>query len=177
MNERIGFGLRLGAYLIDGIVIGIVGGILGMVVGGMLGAGAGAAAASAGAAGDDAAAAAVVTGAVGALAGGMIGSGLVSIGWIIWEGLTGQALGKKLLKIRIKAEDGANAGTDKLMTRAAVKYSPFILALIGGITGISIISNLSSLAWLVIIVGCLMVLGQKRQAIHDMVAKTAVFKA
>jgi uncharacterized RDD family membrane protein YckC len=176
MNERIGFGLRLGAYLIDGIVIGIVGGIIGSVLGGMLGGGVGAVAGGSGTP-EDAAAAAAVGGIMGIIAGAAIGMGLVSIGWIAWEGLTGQALGKKLLKIRIKAEDGSDAGTDKLLTRAGVKYSPAILGLIGGFTHIGVITSLSSLANLVIFIGCLMVLGAKRQAIHDMVAKTAVFKA
>jgi len=176
MNERIGFGQRLLAAIVDGLVIGIVGGILGSVLGGMLGAGAGAAMSSGGA-GDDAAAATAAGGMIGALAGAAIGIGLVSLGWIIWEGLTGQALGKMLLKIRIKKEDGTDAGKDKLLTRAAVKYSNSLLSLIGSLTGIAAITKLGSLAGLVIFVGCFFVLGQKRQAIHDLIAKTAVFKA
>jgi uncharacterized RDD family membrane protein YckC len=180
MNERIGFGQRLLAAIIDGIVIGIGGGILGSVLGGMLGAGTGAAI-SAGETGQDAAAnAAAATaagGMLGALAGAAIGIGLMSLGWIIWEGLTGQALGKMLLKIRIKKEDGTDAGKDKLLTRAAVKYSNSLLSLIGSLTGIAAITKVGSLAGLVIFVGCFFVLGQKRQAIHDLIAKTAVFKA
>ncbi len=175
MNERIGFGLRLGAYLIDTIVIWIIGGILGFVLGGVLGVGVGATAGAGGS--DEAAQAAALAGVMGAIVGTVIGVGIASIGWIAWEGLTGQALGKMLLKIRIKTEDGSKAGTDKLLTRAAVKYSPSILSLIGGLTKVSAISSLGNLAGLVIFIGCLMVLGQKRQAIHDMVAKTAVFKA
>lgn len=178
MNERIGFGQRLLAALIDGIVISVVGGILGSVLGGMLGVGVGGAAAASGAEGADAAAAgAALGGLMGAVAGAMIGSGILSIGWIVWEGLTGQALGKKLLKIRIKAADGSVAGPDKLFTRAAVKYSSSLLTLISAVTGIGFINTLGSLAFLVVIIGCFFVLGQNRQAFHDMLAKTAVFKA
>jgi uncharacterized RDD family membrane protein YckC len=114
---------------------------------------------------------------MGAIAGAAIGTGILSIGWIVWEGLTGQALGKMLLKIRIKAADGSVAGPDKLFTRAAIKYSSSLLGLISALTGIGIINTLGSLAGLVIFIGCFFVLGQNRQAIHDMVAKTAVFKA
>ncbi|HMC12603.1 MAG TPA: RDD family protein [Pirellulaceae bacterium] len=177
MNERIGFGQRLLAYLIDWITIGVVGGILGSILGGMLGFGAGGAAAASGAAGSDAAAAGALVGIMGAIAGAAIGMGILSIGWVVWEGLTGQALGKKLLKIRIKAADGSVAGPDKLFTRAAIKYIYLLMGLIGGLTGINIINQLGSLAGLVVFVGCFFVLGQNRQALHDIVAKTAVFKA
>jgi uncharacterized RDD family membrane protein YckC len=176
MNERIGFGQRLLASIIDGIVIAIAGGILGSVLGAVMGAGAGAVI-STGDANQDAAMSSAAGGIVGAIAGAMLGMGLLQIGFAIWEGLTGQALGKMLLKIRIKAADGSVAGKDKLLTRAAAKYSNSLLTVLGALTGIGIISQLGSLVGLVIFVGCFFVLGQKRQALHDLIAKTAVFKA
>lgn len=177
MNERIGFGPRLLAYLIDGITIAVVGGILGSVLGGVLGLGAGGAVAASGASGPDAAAAGAMAGILGAVVGATIGMGFLSLGWIVWEGLTGQALGKMLLKLRIKAADGSTAGPDKLFTRAAIKYSQLLLRLIGALAGINAISQLGSLAGLVVFIGCFFVLGQNRQALHDILAKTAVFKA
>ena len=83
------------------------------------------------------------------------------------------------MKIRVKAADGSNAGAFKLLARAAVKYSFSLLNLLALLTGpISYEpSNLGSLAGLVIFVGCFFVLGQNRQAIHDLVAQTAVYKA
>lgn len=176
MNERIGFGLRLLAALIDGVVIVVLGSIVGSVLGGVLGAGTGAAIAS-GAAPDDAAKAAALGGIFAAVAGAALGIAVLGVVWLIWEGLTGQALGKMLLKIRIKSEDGTNAGVDKLLTRAAIKHSNELLGLIGALTHISIFNNLASLAGLVIFIGCFFVLGQSRQALHDKLAKTAVYKA
>lgn len=176
MNERIGFGQRLLASIIDGVVIAIAGGILGSVLGGLLGAGAGVAV-STGDPAQDAAVASAAGGIFGAIAGAMLGMGLLQLGFAIWEGLTGQALGKMLLKIKIKMADGSEAGKDKLLTRAAAKYSNSLLTVLGTLTGISAISQLGSLAGLVIFVGCFFVLGQNRQAIHDMIAKTAVYKA
>ena len=177
MTERIGFGPRLLAYLIDGITIGVVGGILGSVLGGILGLGASGAVAASGASGSDAAAAGAMVAVMGAIAGAAIGMGILSIGWVVWEGLMGQALGKMLLKLRIKAADGSTAGPDKLFTRAAIKYSQLLLGLVGGLTGINAINSLSSLAGFVVFIGCFFVLGKNRQALHDIIAKTAVFKA
>ena len=81
------------------------------------------------------------------------------------------------MKIRIKAADGSDAGAGTLLTRAAIKYSHSLLSLLGLLTGIAILSKLGSLAGLVVFVGCFVVLGANRQALHDMLAKTAVYKA
>lgn len=170
MEERIGFGQRLLAAVIDVVVIAVAGGILGFVLGGVLGAGAGAVL-SGGEAGG-----AAVGGFLGALAGAERGVHLLSLVWIVWEGLTGAALGKTLLKIRAKSEDGTRATPDKLFLRAALKYSGSLLRLIAGLTGITFIGSLGHLAGLLIFVGCFFVLGEKRQAFHDMLAKTAVYR-
>lgn len=170
MQERIGFGPRLLAAIIDGVVIMVLGGILGFVLGGVFGVGAGAAI-SGGEPGS-----AAVGGFFGALVGARLGMLLLSLVWIGWEGLTGAALGKTLLKIRAKSDDGATATPDKLFLRAAVKYSGTLLGLIAFIPGLAIFNRLSSLVGLVIFVGCFLVLGEKRQAFHDMIAKTAVYR-
>ena len=43
-------------------------------------------------------------------------------------------------------------------------------------TSIDVINSVGSLLWVVIVVGFFFVLAEKRQAFHDMIAKTAVFK-
>jgi len=60
--------------------------------------------------------------------------------------------------------------------RALLKYSGTILALLAGVTSVAILGTIGSIAGLIIFIGCFFVLGDKRQAIHDLVAKTAVFK-
>ena len=112
---------------------------------------------------------------MGALAGMALGAPLLGIAFAIWEGLTGAALGKMLLKVRIKSDDGRPAGTGKLLTRAAVKYSGSLLGLLAAISGVAVIGTLGSLTGLVIFVGFFFVLGQAQQAFHDMIAKTAVY--
>lgn len=169
METRVGFGTRLGAAIIDCIAILVAGAILGAVLGGVFGVGVGAAA------GGGAGEAAAVGGIFGMFLGAALGVHLLSVGWIVWEGVTGAALGKRILKIRIKSDDAAAGTPQKLLLRAAVKYSGSLLGLLAALTGASALHQLSSLAGLAIVVGCFFVLGQNRQGFHDMIAKTAVY--
>ncbi|MDT8413614.1 MAG: RDD family protein [Vicingaceae bacterium] len=174
-SDRVGFGPRLGAYLIDMVFNGIVGSIIGGALGATLtGIFFGSQAATGTAEGD------AMVGGIGAMLGGMIGTiagiYLMSLILFIMEGITGQTPGKMLLKLKNKNEDGAAAGASALWTRALLKYIGAIMALLAGVTGVAIIGTIGSLAGFIIFIGCFFVLGQKRQAIHDLIAKTAVFK-
>lgn len=174
-SGRVGFGPRLGAYLIDMVFNGIVGSIIGGALGATLtGIFFGSQAATGTAEGD------AMVGGIGAMLGGMIGTiagiYLMSLILFIMEGITGQTPGKMLLKLKNKNEDGAAAGAGALWTRALLKYIGAIMALLAGVTGVAIIGTIGSLAGFIIFIGCFFVLGQKRQAIHDLIAKTAVYK-
>lgn len=173
-SNRIGFGPRLGAYLIDFVFNAIVGSILGMVLGATLvGIFFGSQAATGSA--EDA-----LMGGFGALLGGMIGTiagiYLMSLVLFVMEGITGQTPGKMLLKIKNANQDGTAANAGALWIRVLLKYSGTILALLAGVTSVAIIGTIGSIAGLIIFIGCFFVLGDKRQAIHDLIAKTAVFK-
>jgi uncharacterized RDD family membrane protein YckC len=157
MNKRVGFGPRLGAVLIDCVAIAILGTLFGGILGSAFGLGAGAVT---GAATDERGAAAA------AAAVGFFG---------LIEAFTGASPGKMVLKLKIGYEDGRNAPVATYVTRWAVKYSGSILTALGLITGISFLGTLGTLAGLVVFVGCFLVLADKKQALHDMAAKTAVF--
>lgn len=174
MDKRVGFGPRLIAAIIDGIIITVVGFLLGGTLGALLGIGAGAAAgAAAGAEGaEGAAAAGAALGFVGGLA---IGLAIFGFLYSLIEAITGASPGKMVMKLKIGTEDGRNAPIATYVTRWALKYSQTLLSAIGLLTGISIIGTVGSIAGFVIFVGCFLVLGEKHQAIHDMVAKTAVY--
>ena len=171
MADRIGFGKRFGAYLIDFVITLVVGSILGSILGGMMGAAGGAAMVDAGAEMDGAA----VGGILGMVLGASLGRGVVGLILFRWEGITGAAAGKLLLGIKIKNADGATAPAGQLIGRSAVKYSGSLLTLLGAITGISIISTLAAIAGILIFFGCFCVFGQGKQALHDLIVKTAVF--
>lgn len=164
-SGRVGFGPRLGAYLIDGVLGGIIGSIIGMV--------AGASVAGLFFAGDDLGPlAAIIGGALGTIAGMF----LMFIVFMIMEALTGQSPGKMILKIKIKNADGSDASASSLLIRALLKNINYVMSLLAGITGILVLASVGSLGGLVIFIGCFIVLGAKKQSIHDMLSKTAVYK-
>jgi len=173
--ERIGFGRRLGAYLLDVVVALVGGGVIGMF------AGAGLTALFFASEELDGAmeGAEEVGGAFVAMMGGMLGTfaGMMLIFLLIMllEAFTGQTVGKMILGIKNGDEDGAAAGSGKLITRAAVKYIGTILALVAGLTGIAIIGTIGQLLGFAVLIGFFFILGEKKQGFHDMIAKTAVF--
>ncbi len=176
MEKRIGFGLRFGAMLIDCVIIMVLAVVFGGMLGGLLGLGAGAALGT-GSETEGAAAAGAAAGAVlGALGGFAIGVALFGFLYSLIEGLTGASPGKRILKLKVGTADGHKAEIATYLTRWAVKYSGTLLGVLSVVLAAPVIGTLGTLANLVVFVGCFLVLGANRQAIHDMLAKTAVFK-
>ena len=91
------------------------------------------------------------------------------------EILIGASIGKLLLGIQIAREDGKKASYLTLLARYSLKEAPIFLSTLHLITKIAVLDPLSTLTNLAIIIGCFFVLAVKRQAFHDMIAKTAVF--
>jgi uncharacterized RDD family membrane protein YckC len=178
MEQRIGFGPRLGALLLDTVIVCVLAFVGGSTIGGMLGLTAGAALGSAMANGADSAAAAMA--AVGGLLGGVfafaIAAALIGVVYFLIEGFTGFTLGKLMLGIRVASDDGTAAPVSKLLFRYALKNSNFILSVLGALAGVHALVTLGRLAGLAIFVGCFFTLGMNKQAFHDMIAKTAVYK-
>lgn len=172
--ERIGFGKRLGAYLLDIVISGIVGAVIGMFAGASL-----AAIFFSSGAGEGMEEAEAMGGGVAAMLGGALGSvaGMMLFFLILMlmEAFTGQTLGKMILGIKNGNDDGTPAGVGKLITRAVAKYISTICTLLAGITGVAMIATAGNLLGLVIFIGCFFVLGANHQAFHDMLAKTAVY--
>lgn len=179
MEQRIGFGKRLGAWALDCVFVIILSVVGGSTIGGWLGAYTGAAAigaaSAAAGAGDNTQAAAALGGMFGAIAGMALAASLIWTVYFLLEGFTGYTLGKLILGIRIASDDGTAAGVPKLLFRWLVKNSGFVLTLVALFTMTSSLLTLSRVASLIIFVGCFFTLGVKRQAFHDMIAKTAVY--
>ena len=111
----------------------------------------------------------------GAIAGIIVAAYLIFVVYFLLEGLTGYTLGKLILGIRIANDDGTKAGVGKLLYRYLVKNSGYVLALVALFTGVHALATLGNVAGLIIFVGCFFTLGVKKQAFHDMIAKTAVY--
>lgn len=160
------------------------GGILGALLGGGLGAGAGIAtgAASGAAHGKDVgpAGTAALLGFFGGIMGMFLGAalviGLISMVLLIWEGLTGRSPGKLVFGMRVGAGDGSPAPVPVLLVRAGIKHIAGALALVSAIPGLKIVAGFSPMAQGVVNLGMLLALGASRQALHDRVAGTAVYR-
>lgn len=123
---------------------------------------------------------------LGAIAAMLLARTLLPFIFMIWEGLTGAALGKRMRRIRIQRADGGPALTDRLLLRAAIKYTPSwfgLAALLMGlqdnasisINGWELLSTLSWIAFLILIGGGYGILIESWQTAHDWAAGTAVF--
>ena len=172
MDNRIGFGKRFGALLLDCVLIGVGAFFLGSTIGGLLGVAAGGGAAS----GDQSAAtSAAIGGAIGAAVGFVAAAALIGVVYFLVEGFTGFTLGKLILGIRVANEDGSQAPVGTLLGRYAIKNINYIMGVAAAITGIALLNTLGSVAGLVVFVGCFLALGAKKQALHDQIMHTAVF--
>jgi uncharacterized RDD family membrane protein YckC len=171
MENRIGFGKRLGAMVLDIILCGVLVGVLGGVVGGMLGLGAGSLAAGQG----DAAAGAMSGAALGAMMGMIAAAAVIGCVYFLVEGFTGYTLGKLILGIRVANADGSQAPVSTLLARWALKNINFVLTVVALLTGVELIRMLGNVGGLVIFVGCFLVLGVSKQALHDRIVNTAVY--
>ena len=114
------------------------------------------------------------------------------------EALASTSPGKKMLGLTIGGEEGRRPPRRALLTRAALKYAPLLFALLpmvmygvnngtgswrfssyvrDGMQAVFIIDTVcASSILLYVIVGCFRVLRPDRQAFHDLLAHTAVFR-
>lgn len=175
MEQRIGFGPRLGALLIDCILLAVLVALLGGFIGAMFGAAAGGAGAAMSTGASDAQSAAAMGGMIGALAGMVIAAAVLGLAYFLIEGFTGYTLGKLLLGMRIANADGTRAPVSKLLLRWAVKNNNFILNIVAVATGVHLFRTLGSLGGLVFFIGCFLALGASKQALHDRICDTAVW--
>lgn len=98
-----------------------------------------------------------------------------SLLYMFIEAFTGASPGKMILSLQVGTENGEKGDTWLYFTRFAIKNSSALLGLAGRTTGLVFFNSLGGFAGMVIILGCFLVLGIKKQAVHDILAKTAVF--
>lgn len=169
---RIDFGKRLGAYILDAI-FNLVGGIIiGLIAGATL-------AAyffndlSVNMGEDDIGG--LIIGVIGGMLGTIAGMLITAALNILLEALTGQSIGKMILGIINRNEDGSIANTLTLMLRAAIKYISTTMFILFLITGESSLIGIGQFAGFVVFIGFFFILGEKKQGFHDMISKTAVY--
>lgn len=102
----------------------------------------------------------------------------ISACFILIEIFLATSPGKMLLSLQIGNQDGNLASTNQLLIRSAYKNLSTVLTVIFVATEINVApyTYLSGGIGFLMIVGCLFALSDKRQALQDIIAKTAVFK-
>jgi uncharacterized RDD family membrane protein YckC len=177
-DERVGFGRRLGAYLLDLLVIFVLGLLLKSIAGEFF---------SALFYGDQLADTETAVAQFESMGFNYeelmtkvwqisASTSLITILMFILEGLKGQSVGKMILKIKNTNPDGSEANAKTLWLRAALKYGSTVLALIGALIGVSFIGTIGSIWNFVIFIGFFFAFADKKQTIHDMIAKTVVVR-
>lgn len=164
-SNRIGFGPRLGAAVLDIVFIVLI-----LVPMSLLGVGAGLAAAmglEAAVGSEEAEALALIGMGAGAIAMALI-AGVVALAYTLIEAFTGASPGKRVMGLQVAREDGSPGDVQLYLLRWALKNSGSLLQFV--------LPLISSLVSLVFFFGCFAALGEKRQALHDIIAKTAVYK-
>lgn len=87
----------------------------------------------------------------------------------------GASPGKMLLSMQIAHEDGRKGNLSLWAKRWSIVNSASLLSLLGSLTGVAVASSIANLLSVVFLVGCFLVLSERRQALHDRIAKSAVF--
>jgi uncharacterized RDD family membrane protein YckC len=100
---------------------------------------------------------------------------VVAIAYSLTEVFKAGSPGKQILKLKIVNQAGHDAPIDQLWKRWAVRWGVGLaLGLLATITGITLLGWLNNIVGIVLFVGCFMVLGANRQALHDVIAGTVV---
>ncbi len=100
---------------------------------------------------------------------------LIMLAYMLVEAVTGASIGKHILRIVVAHDDRQQGAISLFTVRWAIKNLSFIIFLLGVIMGSMIVVFISLLPSLIFFIGCFFALGEKKQALHDMLAKTAIF--
>jgi len=163
---RIGVGPRLGASLIDFFIAGIAGLVIGAILTPL-----GIGAAALGSNVEEAA----ILGGLGALLSGSVGFVVGATLYNLIEACTGASPGKMIIGIQIRSADGHQPEWTALLGRYLIKNAAAIVGVVALLDWTGSLESVSNLLAVVFLLGCLPVVGARRQALHDMLAGTAVF--
>ena len=168
VTERVGVGRRLAAVAVDGLIVAAASGLVGITAGGLFGS------LTSDIAGQtDGFVDRAMLGALFGLVAGFTAIGAV---YFALEVLTDATPGKRALGLVIGTEDARPAAVGARLARYLVKCSPLLLGMLTAVPGFWFAATLALLATTTISVGGMMALGPNRQALHDVIARTAVYR-
>ena len=101
---------------------------------------------------------------------------LIFLGYFSMEIFKGATLGKTILKLQITNEDGTPATRETLIKRFAIKNASFLFYFLAALTTLKFINYFGSFAGIAFCISALLTFRPQRQALHDTLTNTAVFK-
>jgi len=96
--------------------------------------------------------------------------------YMMIEAFLGATPGKMLLGLKVGDDQGRAGDIWLYFPRYLLKNGSVLLDLVGRTIGFAFIQSLGGLLGMVIFFGCFLVLGPRRQAVHDLLARTAVYR-
>lgn len=103
-------------------------------------------------------------------------STLFTLCYYLTEVLLAATPGKLILKLRIGAANAEHSDYRKLIIRFLIKHSFYFVLILSLLTKNTFLYLLTFLMFFIVAVGFLFVLSNKRQALHDLISGTAVYK-
>jgi len=101
---------------------------------------------------------------------------LTFVAYSTLEILKGATFGKTILKLKICDDQGSQPAREVLIKRWAIKNSPWLLSLLAALTTVQFINWVASFAGIAYCISALLTFKAERQALHDTLCKTAVYK-
>jgi len=98
------------------------------------------------------------------------------VGYSVLEILKAATPGKMLLKLKITNEDGSEANRQTLIKRWAIKQIPLFVNVVAAVTTVLLFSWLTLFCFIGYVISCCLTFRPDRQALHDTMAHTAVFR-
>jgi uncharacterized RDD family membrane protein YckC len=92
------------------------------------------------------------------------------------EAMFGASPGKMIIGLQIAYEDAAHGDMNLFMKRWIMKNLSSILSLLYVTFGISFLNTLGGMMSMAFLVGCFFVFSDKKQGLHDILSKSAVFR-
>lgn len=100
---------------------------------------------------------------------------LLSLPYNLMEAFFGWTPGKLAMGLRVRNEDGGNPSLPQVFSRWLIKHNGILIGLLTFI-GLAPAAVVAPFLQVAVFVGCFLVLGAQRQALHDMATHTAVYE-
>ena len=101
---------------------------------------------------------------------------VAALGYTSLEIFKAATPGKMLLKLKITNEDGTEANRQTLIKRWAIKQIPQLANFVAAITTLAIFGWVTMFCFIGYVISCCLTFRPERQALHDTIASTAVFR-